>query len=83
MAENSVVSPDEIFGSLYKLGSEYVQPKSMPGFIVTIAEYQYKHAFSANAEINVAACLTEIMFEASFKGDVSSVRNGHSGVDFF
>jgi len=35
--------------------------------VMTIADYQYKAAFVADHEINILACLTEIMAEGDFK----------------
>jgi len=32
-----------------------------------LADYQYKAAFVADAEINLTACLTTIMMECDFK----------------
>ena len=46
---------------------DYVEPSSIPHVVVAIAEYQYKAAFVADLEINMLACLTEIMGRAKFK----------------
>ena len=35
--------------------------------VLIIAKYQYQCAFVADQEINMLACLTEIMVEAEFK----------------
>jgi hypothetical protein len=35
--------------------------------VLILAEYQYKQAFAADSEINVLACLTEIMGQCKFK----------------
>jgi hypothetical protein len=35
--------------------------------VVIISEYQYKAGFAADQEINLLACLTEIMGQAKFK----------------
>jgi hypothetical protein len=35
--------------------------------VVVLGEYQYKAAFVADQEINLMACLTEIMARAKFK----------------
>jgi hypothetical protein len=39
----------------------------VPAVILILANYQYKAAFAADSEINMMACLTEIMMEAEFK----------------
>jgi hypothetical protein len=42
-------------------------PESIPAAVLVIADYQYKNAFSADAEINFVACMTELMTECKFK----------------
>jgi hypothetical protein len=44
-----------------------LKPQSVPAVILILANYQYKAAFVADSEINMMACLTEIMMEAMFK----------------
>ena len=39
----------------------------VPQLVLTIADYQYKAAFVADQEINLVACLTEIMASVSIK----------------
>lgn len=40
---------------------------SIPQAVVTIADYSYKSAFVADQEINLVACLTELMMECDWK----------------
>tara|TARA_Y100000994_G_scaffold228289_1_gene212440 strand:+ start:604 stop:1545 length:942 start_codon:yes stop_codon:yes gene_type:complete len=40
---------------------------SIPAAVLIIAKYQYQAAFVADQEINMLACLTEIMVECDFK----------------
>ena len=40
---------------------------SIPAAVLVIAKYQYQIAFVADQEINLLACLTEIMVECEFK----------------
>ena len=40
---------------------------SIPDVVVILGEYQYKAAFVADQEINMLACLTEIMARGKFK----------------
>ena len=40
---------------------------SIPAAVLVIAKYQYQIAFVADQEINLLACLTEIMVECDFK----------------
>tara|TARA_Y100000004_G_C8743849_1_gene339532 strand:- start:479 stop:613 length:135 start_codon:yes stop_codon:yes gene_type:complete len=40
---------------------------SIANAVLIIAKYQYQSAFAADQEINLLACLTEIMVECQFK----------------
>ena len=42
-------------------------PNSIPSAVLILAKYQYQMAFVADQEINMLACLTEIMVECEFK----------------
>lgn len=55
-----------IFRRIYDNLSEYIKPQSIPQVILILAEYQYKSAFVADQEINMVACLTEIMAETQW-----------------
>jgi len=44
-----------------------LENSSIPAAVLIIAKYQYQIAFVADQEINLLACLTEIMVECSFK----------------
>lgn len=67
VAENSDQDVNGMFRQIYDMASDKVEMKSLPGFIVTLADYMYKHNFVADPEINMVAFLTEVMMEASFK----------------
>lgn len=57
--------PNVLFRKLYDtLMTEVVQ---VPQLILLLADYQYKAAFVADAEINLVACLTEIMAACEMK----------------
>jgi DNA polymerase III delta prime subunit len=57
--------PNVLFRKLYDvLMPEVVQ---VPQLILLLADYQYKAAFVADAEINLVACLTEIMAACEMK----------------
>jgi DNA polymerase III delta prime subunit len=53
----------QIYDDLY----EMLEPSSIPPAVVLLANYQDKHTRSANPDINLAACLTELMEECNFK----------------
>ena len=44
-----------------------LENNSIPAAVLVIAKYQYQSAFVADQEINMLACLTEIMVECEFK----------------
>lgn len=52
----------QIYDSLY----EIMKPQSIPQAVIILADYQYKQAFVADAEINLVACLTELMVNCEF-----------------
>ena len=56
-----------IFRRLYDTASEYMKEQSIPQLVLTLGDYQYKAAFVADQEVNLVACLTEIMAECQFK----------------
>lgn len=67
VADNSDQDANEMFRQIYDMASERVEMKSLPGFVVTLADYMYKHSFVADPEINMVAFLTEIMMECQIK----------------
>lgn len=66
-ADNSDQDSNEIFRKIYDTASDKLELKSMPSFVVSLADYMYKSAFVADQEINLVAFLTEIMMETSFR----------------
>ena len=67
VAENNDIDQAVFFRKLYDTASQYLKPNSIPQLVITLADYQYKAAFVADHEINILACLTEIMAEGDFK----------------
>jgi DNA polymerase III delta prime subunit len=61
------VDPATLFRKLYDNLYEFLQPQSIPQAVILLADYQYKQAFVADAEINTVACLTELMVSVEFK----------------
>ena len=55
-----------VFRGLYDRAVDHVQPQSIPQLVLILADYQYKHAFVADHELNVVACLTEVMANVQF-----------------
>ena len=52
---------------IYDACYEALVPGSIPAAVLVLAKYQYQAAFVADQEINMLACLTEIMVECEFK----------------
>lgn len=59
--------PQHIFRKLYDGLYEHLKSASIPNAILVIAEYQYKSAFVADQEINLMACVVELMMGCEFK----------------
>jgi DNA polymerase III delta prime subunit len=57
--------PATIYRKLYDQLIDQVE--TIPQLILLLADYQYKAAFVADAEVNLVACLTEIMAAVKFK----------------
>ena len=58
--------PVKIFRKIYDSLNTTLQPETIPHAILIIADYQYKSAFVADQEINLVACLTELMSQVKF-----------------
>ena len=59
--------PAVLLRRIYDNLSTSLVPSSIPAAVLIIAKYQYQIAFVADQEINLLACLTEIMVECEFK----------------
>ena len=59
--------PNVLLRLLYDSLYESLVPSTIPAAVLVIAKYQYQIAFVADQEINMLACLTEIMVECEFK----------------
>lgn len=64
-ADNSEISQSYFFKNLYDNLEAYVD--NIPELILIIAEYQYRSKFSVDNEINMTACLVEIMVNSKWK----------------
>ena len=67
VVDNIDNDPVRLLRSIYDSLYEYVDGSTIPHCVVVLGEYQYKLAFVADQEINMIACLTEIMTRAKFK----------------
>ena len=66
VAENLDNDQNTIFRKLYDHCSEFLVKSSVPALVLLLGRYQYQAAFSADSEINLMACLTEMMMELEF-----------------
>ena len=67
VVDNVDQDPAGLYKELYQNFYNVLQPQSIPPMVILLAEYQYKNAFVADPELNMVACLTEIMGECKFK----------------
>jgi hypothetical protein len=67
VANNIDLDQNEIYRKIYDQASNFLTPTSVAQLVLFIAKYQYQAAFSANPEITLVACLTEIMMECEFQ----------------
>ena len=67
VVENYDADPLDIMRKIYDDTYSLMSPISVEAVVLVLAEYQYKHQFVVDQEINLVACLTEIMREAIWK----------------
>ena len=67
VGENSDNDQNVIMRSIYDNASKYFDTPAIAELILILSKYQYQAAFAADSEINVTACLIEIMMGVSFK----------------
>jgi DNA polymerase III delta prime subunit len=63
----SDIDANILFRQLYDALYEVMKPQSIPQAVLILADYQYKQAFVADQEINMVACLTELMVNCEFQ----------------
>tara|TARA_B100000214_G_scaffold333535_1_gene275640 strand:+ start:108 stop:563 length:456 start_codon:yes stop_codon:yes gene_type:complete len=67
VAMNIHNDPQAIYRKLYDSFFNLLENRSVPQSIIILSDYSYKSAFVADQEVNMVACLTELMMEAEFK----------------
>jgi DNA polymerase III delta prime subunit len=60
------IDTNAILRGLYDNMNTLVQSQSVPQLVLILADYQYKNAFVADHELNMVACMTEIMAQVDF-----------------
>ena len=67
VVDNIDNDPVKVFRRIYETLYQYMKPASIPAAVLVIGKYQYYSAFVADPEVNLLACLTEIMSQCDFK----------------
>lgn len=67
VVNNMDLDTNAIFRGVYDKLYTKVDPGSIPQVVLILADYQYKAAFVADHELNIVACMTELMAEARFQ----------------
>jgi len=66
VVDNIDTDASAIFRGMYDRMSDKIAPHSIPQLVLILADYQYKNAFVADHELNVVACMTEVMANVEF-----------------
>lgn len=66
VADNIDSDSTAIFRTLYDSASQFVTKNTVPNLVMIISKYQYQAAFVADHEINLTACLTEMMIDLEY-----------------
>ena len=66
VAENIDNDHVRLYRQIYDALYSKFEKKSIPQGVLTIADYSYKAAFVADQEVNMVACLTEMMMDCEF-----------------
>ena len=67
VANNVDVDTSAIFRHMYDSMYDRIDAGSIPQLVLILADYQYKAAFVADHELNMVACMTEVMAGVEFK----------------
>ena len=66
VAVNQDGDTSKIFRELYDSSSSVFESSSVPQLVLILADYQYKASFVTDHEVNLMACLTEVMGGCKF-----------------
>jgi len=66
VVNNLDLDTSAIIRGVYDNMNDKIEPQSIPQLVLILAEYQHKAAFVADHEINLVACMTEIMSSVKF-----------------
>jgi len=55
-----------VYRKIYDTCSEYFSKNTIPAAVLILAKYQYQSAFAADQEINLSACIAELLIECEW-----------------
>ena len=67
IVQNLDNDPVRIFRRIYDTMYDRIDSNSIPHAVLILADYSYKSSFVADQEINLLACMTELMGQCKFK----------------
>ena len=67
VGQNSDIETSALFRQLYDKATDVLEPSSIPQLVLLLADYQHRAAFVADSEINIMACMVELMSSCKFK----------------
>ena len=68
VAQHGSDDPARLYRKIYDSLYDILKKESIPPAVIVLAKYQYQAAFVADQELNLTACLTELMAECEFNG---------------
>jgi DNA polymerase III delta prime subunit len=66
VAQNGTDDASRLYRRIYDSLYEILKKESIPPAVIILAKYQYQAAFVADQELNLTACLTELMADCEF-----------------
>lgn len=67
VVDNGDSDPSRIYRKIYDALYTYLEPSSIPQAVLIIARYSYQAAFAADQEVQLVACLTEMMVDCTYQ----------------
>lgn len=67
MQNSDFIGDANFYGMIYDCMKDLIQQESITALLLILADYQYKHAFVLDKELNAAACIASIMSEVNFR----------------
>jgi len=67
VGENSDVDQNAVFRQFYDQAADMLEPASIPMLVLILGKYAFQAAFVVDPQINLAACLAELMVEIKFR----------------